>query len=252
VTPDRDDDLGLRPLTARSVLASTLLGLDPPVLPVRRLVATASLFGISEGSARTALSRMVAAGEVVADDGRYRLAGRLLDRQRRQASGRRPTRARRWGGEWLLAIVVADRRTPADRAELRAALRDARLAEWREGVWARPDDLGRPALPPHVAEHVEWAVARPDVPPRLWDLEAWADRAHRLLDRLERTPLEGTDDLAPGFVLSAAVVRHLADDPLLPPALLPPDWPGDDLRRTYDAWDREWRALLASWHRSQA
>lgn len=252
MSPDRDDDVGLRPLTARSVLASTLLGVDPPVLPVRRLVATAGLFGISEGSARTALSRMAAAGEVVAEDGRYRLTGRLLERQRRQQTGRRPASARRWRGDWLLALVVADRRSAADRAELRAALGGARLAEWREGVWTRPDNLGRPRLPPAIATHVEWARAIPDVPPRLWDLEEWADRARRLLARLESTPLEDPSALAPGFVLSAAVLRHLAADPLLPPELLPREWPGDDLRRTYDGWDHAWRALLADWHRSQA
>ena len=251
MSPDRDDDLGLRPLTARSVLASTLLGLDPPVLPVRRLVATAGLFGISEGSARTALSRMASAGEVVADDGRYRLAGRLLDRQRRQESGRRPSPSGRWRGQWLLALVVAERRSAADRADLRQALAGARLAEWREGVWTRPDNLGRPELPAAVAAHVEWATAVPDAPPALWDLDGWADRARRLLARLDATPLDDPSALAPGFVLSAAVVRHLAADPLLPAELLPPGWPGDELRRTYDAWDRDWRGLLAAWHRSQ-
>lgn len=249
MTPDRDD-LGLRPLTARSVLASILLGLDPPVLTVSRLVASASVFGVSEGSARTALSRMAAAGEVVADAGSYRLAGRLLERQRRQESGRRP-RQRRWRGEWLLAVVVAERRTPADRGELRSILAGARLAEWREGVWTRPDNLERPDLPAPMQDHVEWATARPDSPPALWDLPAWADRGRRLLDRLEATPLDGPEALAPGFVLSAAVVRHLAADPLLPPELLPAGWPGEALRRRYDVWDRDWRALLAAWHRSQ-
>lgn len=250
MVPDRDD-LGLRPLTARSVLASTLLGLDPPQLPVARLVATAGLFGISEGSARTALSRMAAAGEVEARGGSYRLAGRLLDRQRRQEAGRHP-RPRRWRGDWLLAVVVAERRAAAERAELRTALAGARLGEWREGVWARPDNLDRPTLPPAVAPHVEWATAQPEAPPRLWDLDALAARGRRLLERLEATPLDDPSALAPGFVLSAAVVRHLAADPLLPAELLPPGWPGEDLRRTYDAWDRDWRALLAAWHRSQS
>ena len=50
------------PLTARSVLASALLGMDPPELPVAQLVRLTGLFGISENGARVALSRMVAAG----------------------------------------------------------------------------------------------------------------------------------------------------------------------------------------------
>jgi phenylacetic acid degradation operon negative regulatory protein len=89
-----------RPLTARSVLASVLLGTDPPWLPTTLLVRTAGLFGISEGSTRTALSRMVGSGEAVAEDGGYRLAGRLVARQARQSASRR-AETRRWPGDAL-------------------------------------------------------------------------------------------------------------------------------------------------------
>jgi phenylacetic acid degradation operon negative regulatory protein len=227
------------------------------VLAVRRLVETAALFGINENTARTALSRMAAAGEVVAEDARYRLTGRLLDRQRRQDEGRHP-RLRRWNGRWRLAIVTEDRRTAADRAELRAALTRLRLAEWREGVWARPDNLD---LAPDglAAEHCSWAVADLEAAPvlrsggrsgtGLWDVDAWAKEGRDLLDELRVRPT--IDTLAPGFVLSAAVLRHLAADPLLPDELLPIDWPGDELRRVYDEWDRTYRRLLATWHRSR-
>ena len=239
-----------KPLTARSVLASTLLGLDPPVLTVGRLVETAGLFGITENTARTALSRMSSAGEVIGEDGRYRLTGRLLDRQRRQDEGRRPRR-RRWNGRWRLAIVVEDRRSASDRAELRTALTRLRLAEWREGVWIRPDNLD---LDPAglAASHCSWGVAELDDPPDgLWDLDGWAADARDLLEELRALP-EDTDALAPGFVLSAAVLRHLAADPLLPDELLPARWPGEELRATYDGWDRAYRALLAEWHRSRS
>ena len=57
--------VGARPrLTARSVLASTLLGLDPPELRTAALVAGAELLGVSPGTARVAISRMVTAGEL--------------------------------------------------------------------------------------------------------------------------------------------------------------------------------------------
>ena len=46
---NRDEQLGLRPLTARSVLLSALLGTTPPRLPVGRLVRAAELFGITIG-----------------------------------------------------------------------------------------------------------------------------------------------------------------------------------------------------------
>jgi len=252
--------LGIRPLTARSVLLSTLLGLDPPVLPGHRLVATAGLFGISEGTARVALSRMTASGELVADDGHYRLADRFLARQRRQTTGRRPS-ARAWRGGWHLLLVANGRRSASARAELRETLRNGRLAEWREGVWARPDNLVRPELPAHLAAACTWSAARPDVDAAtlaasLWDLDGWATVARRLLERLTATrpALERGDVtvLAPGFMLSAAVLRHVAADPLLPEQLLPAAWPGAELRAAYDTWDRSYRSVLAAWHREGA
>ena len=238
------------------MLASTLLGLDPPVLPVGRLVATAGLFGIAESTARTALSRMAAAGEVVAEGGRYRLTGRLLDRQRRQDEGRH-ARMRTWRGRWRMAIVTTERRTPTERAELRAALLRLRLVEWREGVWLRPDNLGEDprrrlmtlARGARIQDHCSWLVADLDAAPlHLWDLDGWANEARDLLEELRALP---PDSLADGFVLSAAVLRHLAADPLLPTALLPMGWPGEELRSTYDAWDRAYREVLATWHRAQ-
>ena len=47
-----------RELPARSVLASILLGTHPPRLSSRALVAAGALFDISEGTVRTALSRI--------------------------------------------------------------------------------------------------------------------------------------------------------------------------------------------------
>ena len=61
--------IGDRPLSARSVLASALLGSDQGCLTVAELVAVASLFGIGAGAARTCLWRMVSNGELTGDDG---------------------------------------------------------------------------------------------------------------------------------------------------------------------------------------
>jgi hypothetical protein len=83
----RDDT---RPLTARSVVASTLLCVRPSELPARSLVASGGLFGIAEGTVRTALSRMVATGELTLDNGRYALAGLFLSRRERPQAANRP------------------------------------------------------------------------------------------------------------------------------------------------------------------
>jgi phenylacetic acid degradation operon negative regulatory protein len=238
------------PLTARSVLASTLLGATPPELPVAHLVRVAGLFGINDNRARVALSRMAASGEAVArGDGRYALAGHLLERQRRQAASRAGL-TRDWDGTWSVAIVVTAGSSADVRAGRRAALTRARLAQLREGVWTRPDNLdlvlGAELTPDVVV--MRGALGLPaEVAGGLWDLPAWAGRAEALLGALATATPATPADLAPGFVLSAAVLRHLQADPLLPDALLPDEWPGPRLRRVYDGWDGAYRRLLARW-----
>jgi phenylacetic acid degradation operon negative regulatory protein len=40
-------------------------------------------------------------------------------------------------------------------------------------------------------------------------------------------------DIPGRFVVAAAMVRHLLTDPVLPPELLPAEWPGAALRSAY-------------------
>ena len=47
------------------------------------------------------------------------------------------------------------------------------------------------------------------------------------------TEAVAADDFTYQFALSVAVVRHLQLDPLLPAELIPEEWPGHDLRSTY-------------------
>ncbi len=241
-------------LTARSVLASALLGEDPPELPVAHLVHLAGLFGINPNRARVALSRMVASGEAVTDgSGRYRLAGRLLERRGRQEDSL-AGRTEPWDGHWRLVVVTAAGSSAEHRAARRRRLVLARLAEQREGVWLRPANID---LRPAPSDEPDLAVYRgtPDGDPvalagSLWDLAGWADGAGSLLDLLAQRPTLGPDDLAPGFGLSAAVLRHLQADPLLPSELLPDEWPGQALRDAYALWDRRYRDVLRAWGRS--
>jgi phenylacetic acid degradation operon negative regulatory protein len=261
--------LDLRPLTARSVLLSALLGTHPPRLPVRILVKVGELFEVPEGTVRVALSRMVADGDVVQDDGAYRLTGRLLERHERQDDSRAP-HMRPWRGEWEMALVTASGRPAAERAALRRALAELRLAELREGVWVRPDNLER-IWSPVVADRCRRVVGRfvddgEDADDRddhgdgddpggdgarggavqlvgtLWDVQAWAERARQLEDALDRTV--GNGRLAEGFMVSAAALRHLLADPLLPPELLPDDWPGPRLRAHYERFDAAYKTRL--------
>lgn len=252
-----------RPLTARSVLASVLLGTDPAWLPTPLLVRTTALFGISEGATRTALSRLVNADEAIAERGGYRLVGRLVARQSRQTASRL-AETRQWDGTWELVSVDGDSaRHATDRAALRGALATLRLAELREGMWGRPDNLAADRSPEAMHQADQWCTwwrgATPTRAPgveTLWDLRAWADEATAL--RSEMGALVGSleagspDGLRDGFVTSAAVLRHLQADPLLPEALRPRGWPGDALRADYDRFDRAYRAVLRAWFSAES
>jgi phenylacetic acid degradation operon negative regulatory protein len=249
------------------VILSTLLGSDPPRLPVATLVRATALFGISEGTVRTSLSRMVARGELRAVAGAvYELAGDLLARQERQAASRAAVRLV-WNGRWRQAVVGGlnggDARPASDRAALRAAMRSLRMGELREGVWLRPDNLDVDRAPDAIAvvdEQCRWGSWWPDgddgeLAASLWDLDGWRHTATEL--RREMAGLQGRLDdgdlnaLAPGFVLSAAVLRHFQADPLLPDELCGRHWPGPRLRADYDRFDGGYRALLREWFRSE-
>jgi phenylacetic acid degradation operon negative regulatory protein len=254
-TPDEEPRL-----TTRSVLASTLLGVRPPELPTSVLVRSCGLFGISDGTARVAISRMVAAGELGPTDDGYALTGPLRDRQERQRLSRHGTTLP-WtpGDPWQSAVVTAEGRSAADRAALRKAALALHLAELREGVWLRPDNLPRGELPEAEAVVASQTLALAAAPrtdevalaARLWDLDGWSARAGRLGAAMDTSlpAFEGGDRgaLRLGFVLSAAVLRHLLADPLLPAALLPHAWPGPVLRATYDRWVVAFLRVWGEW-----
>jgi phenylacetic acid degradation operon negative regulatory protein len=252
-----------RPLSVRSVLLSTLLGTQPPRMPVSLLVRVGQLFGFTEGAVRTSLTRMVQRGELTSSDSRYELAGALVARQRRQTESRSAERGA-WSGRWSLAVVTAEGRSAVERSHLREAMAYLRLAPQREGVWARPDNLPHDRAPEHrevVDAQCAWWFGHPgiddaELASTLWPLDGWAAHATDL--RRAMAPLTGRledDDesaLAEGFVVSAAVLRHFQGDPLLPDELLPRGWPGRRLRQDYDRFDAAYRAVLARWLRVAA
>jgi phenylacetic acid degradation operon negative regulatory protein len=234
-----------RPLTARSVLVSALLGENPPQLPVAQLIRIASAFDINENRARVALSRMAATGEVTTLDGTYHLIDpALLARQVRQTASRKGANAE-WNGDWVMAIIQPGA-SAAERSERRAALSKARLAEFREGVWIRPDNIDLRAEFLWATVVVSQPTAEFDrAASRLWNLSSWNTRAALLVAVLNDTDASDSTNLAAGFVLSAACLRHFQADPLLPDRLLLPDWLGAQLRSCYTAWDREYRKVLS-------
>ncbi|WP_077100400.1 PaaX family transcriptional regulator C-terminal domain-containing protein [Mycobacterium terramassiliense] len=255
------DLIDTRPLSARSVLASALLGSDEGRLTVGELVAVASLFGISAGAARTCLWRMVSNGELAADGGSYALAGRLAERRERvdEASRIDDVAAHRWDGTWELAIVALERRSAADRLELRKAATALHLAELREGVWIRPDNLDPQRFPTLRAvvdqQCTHFLGAATDIGAQkvrtLFSLDEWAESAKLLVDAMDAALDTGerddsTESFTYEFALSIAVVRHLQLDPLLPAELTGERWPAQRLRGTYRRFDRAFKRRMSS------
>jgi len=248
-----------QPLNARSVVLSALLGTDPPRMPVSRLLRITQLFGLPDGTVRTALTRMVRAGDVrTSGSGGYELSERLVDRQRRQGESRTGAVVE-WNGRWRMAVISGTARSATERTSLRSAMAQLRLAELREGVWCRPDNLDPGRLPTAravVNSQCRWWSTNSDddesaLASSLWDLATWqatCAQLRRSLGQLQpRLEAGDTDSLRPGFVLSAAVLRHFQADPLLPTELLPRRWDGPALRRDYDLFDSAYRSLLGGW-----
>jgi phenylacetic acid degradation operon negative regulatory protein len=248
-----------RPLTPRSLVASLLLGMHPPRMPVDRLVRWCELFGVAPGTARVALSRMRERGELAGDDGVYELSGRLRSRQPAQDWSVAPD-FDAWSGEWRLALVTVDARSASQRAALRDAMHRCRYAELREGVWTRPDNLPRASAPADawkvIDEQCAWwqgspAGEGPDVAAACFDTPAWEARAHMLLAQTASSTagLHDGDDgqLATAFVVGAATLQHLRNDPLLPAELLPATWPGNELRTAYREYQETFASVVREW-----
>ena len=246
-----------RPLSARSVIGSLLLGVHPPRLPGSRIVEWCTRFGVVEGTARVALSRMVDRGELENNDGVYELAGRVRALQPAQDWSLAPV-VEPWEGRWRLGVVEGAARDAQARSELRHAMRRARHAEVREGVWARPDNLPAASAPAEswavVDAQCRWWTGEPvddaeALAAELFSPAAWAARTDAIVERLVAVTdaiASGDDDaLATGFVVGAAALQQARRDPLLPAALLPSSWPGDALRESYSRFQRAFAASIS-------
>jgi phenylacetic acid degradation operon negative regulatory protein len=237
------EQLTIRPLNARSLVLSVLLGLPVPRLTASAPGRLAELFGIAPGTMRTAISRMLAAGELASVDGGFELRGPLIERKAAQDIGRRPSRDA-WDATWWCVTVVTPRRDLAARRQFRTAMANARMGELRPDTWLRPANLAGPTVGGGaIAVRGALTGERADVlTARLWDLGAIAARCEELLVAVDSGigALEDSTSAAlpDAIVLAARVVRFLRAEPLLPSTLTPDGWPADRLRQRYAVYDR--------------
>ena len=212
--------------------------------PVAALIRLLAPLGIRAAAVRTAVSRMVAQGWLapveLEVDGTAVPGYAVTDRARLRLdhAGARIYRTDHtdWDGRWHLRVLspIADR---SRRERVRSQLRFLGLAPISDSTWVSP----------HASEEVDRLLAdegiaavclsSSDVGPltRLLEAfdvatlaesyEAWLTVATRLVG--EAGP--GADPVS-AFVVRSELLhswrKFLFSDPGLPPALLPPDWPG--------------------------
>ena len=208
----------VRPLTARSVVLSLLLGAHPPRLPVRDIVDAGEEFGISTATMRVALTRLVQAGDLVADRAVYGLSPRHLERQQAQDREMDPVR-REWDGSWETIVVTSTGRDAASRTACDDDCPPAGSACCARASGCVPDNLPRdgspePDTPPGLETDDPSGLAQ-----QLWDLDLWAAAGRELLDATaggRRSPtvsperLRSCDTCAPTRSAGRAPARRLA------------------------------------------
>ncbi len=197
--------------------------------------------GIGEGAVRTAMSRLAADGWLVRSRvGRnsfYRLADKGRDTFAVATEHIYNPPALPWSGHFDLAILPPN----GERDTGRSALQAAGFGSPSPGLWIAPRGA---ALPAGVAEHALRLSASTDDPTaaRLaataWPLGRTAERYQRfialfgpLAAALDGEALSAAESFVLRILLIHAYRRVILRDPILPPALLPLNWPGGEARR---------------------
>ncbi len=222
-------------------------------LPGPFLVGMLGEFGLTPAAARQQLHRMRGQGQLdgerVGRATHYRLAGTFAARSARLRDDRGATVA--WPGHFHALLHQVPERHRAYRDRLRRLAGFVGYAPMQPGVLIavadRADELAEVLddVPPGAAVHRARLGMDADDAARVaataWELPTLAADLRAHLAAL-RALVDEPDDPPP----TAASVRRLAEhtnqvyvdllrDPGLPPALRPPDWPGDDVRRALGA-----------------
>ncbi|WP_062431031.1 PaaX family transcriptional regulator [Herbidospora daliensis] len=241
-------------------LLTTLLGeyLDSSDadLPSAAVVAMLAEFGISESSARAALSRLTKRGLIaVRGTGRppvYHLTPQAIARHRSRMDhflsfGARPPR---WTGDWVTVSFSLPQSGQAARHTLRKTLGALGFARLYDSVWIRPgSEAGTMNKVLHdILDGVDgarWSVmhtrfddeAGPHGPAAAYDLAGLAASYEEFIARyaeLRAAVRDGEVDATRALVARTSVMdswRKFPDtDPDLPGHLLPARWPRQEAR----------------------
>jgi phenylacetic acid degradation operon negative regulatory protein len=218
--------------------------------PVAALVRLLEPLGIAAPAVRTAVSRMVAQGWLepvsLSAGAGYAATPRAIRRLDEAAARIYAGDPADWDGRWHLVLLppIRDR---ARRQRVRTGLGWAGYGELAPGTWASPwprpgtvDALAREEVAAATAVATDFDP--PAVPLAAWDLDALAKQYADWLATAEQEAARADGDGDPDRAAYARRFRlvhewrkFLFDDPGLPDALLPADWPGRAARAHFTA-----------------
>ncbi|MBE1496002.1 phenylacetic acid degradation operon negative regulatory protein [Amycolatopsis lexingtonensis] len=175
----------------------------------------------TERRGRQAFLGLTAHGTEVLRDGQRKLEGEVVDRH--------------WDGRWTLLTFSVPESRRADRHALRTRLGWFGFGALRSGLWVSPSaqDVSAALAELDLLDHAEVFRAESFLwtdPARIaaeaWDLAGIADGYTRFLRSWTGGAFADLDDLSRRVRLGAEWLLLIRRDPVLPPALLPADWPG--------------------------
>ncbi len=219
------------------------------------VIATLERLGVGEHATRATLSRMsrrdllhtvrrgrqaflglTAHGTSVLRDGQRKLDGDVVDRH--------------WDGRWTLLTFSVPETRRADRYALRTRLGWFGFGPLRSGLWvsASAADIAPALAELDLLDHAEVFRAEPFMwtdPARIareaWDLPRIAAGYEQFLRRWsDRTVDQPGDELSCRIRLGAEWLLLIRRDPVLPPQLLPLDWPGTRAAALFRSLRRQW------------
>jgi phenylacetic acid degradation operon negative regulatory protein len=270
-TPERERRGPLRGPSARAYLLMLLgqfvidQGEGDHPLWTQTLVGALGLVGFEEKAARQALARSQAAGWLVAERSGRRVRWRITPAGREFLLGGKarlfaPGPERDWDGDWLVLLTTVPERHRELRHRLRTLLGWAGFGSLGPGVWISPHpshaeearqvlgSLGDAVQGTLLHARLDDPSERRKLVAQAWDLSELAARYKAFIERFgEVEPGSPAEALAERTHLVYEWRRLMLVDPGLPPALLPPDWSGEQARRLFlDRWAR-WEQLARLW-----
>jgi phenylacetic acid degradation operon negative regulatory protein len=233
------------------------------------LVDALGLVGFEERTARQALARSQAAGWLAAERRGRRVRWQVTPEGRRLLrSGRArlfaPGPERDWDGDWLVLLTTVPERHRELRHLLRSSLGWAGFGSLGPGVWISPHpshadearqvlrSLGTVVQGTLLHARLDDPAERERLVAQAWDTSELAARYKVFIERFaEVEPGSPAEALAQRTHLLYEWRRLVLADPGLPPALLPPDWSGEQARRLMLERSARWERPALAWWRAR-